>query len=207
MSNEIPLADWHPDPTGRHQYRYWDGSTWTDHVADNGVQGTDPLMQLPVQSAERPMTRREMRQQARSAREEAARRERERAELERLAREVEARREAQRKREERELEESRARERLEAKARALREAKELEARAVSFPPFYLPGCNGRPETEVAGEFARIDEVHRALGRSPKLDQEIVDDSLVALLVPEPSNPHDRNAVKVMIGGHHVGYLE
>jgi len=33
---------WYPDPSGRHQIRYWDGVAWTDHVADNGVQGHDP---------------------------------------------------------------------------------------------------------------------------------------------------------------------
>jgi hypothetical protein len=27
-------ADWYPDPTGQKRLRYWDGSTWTDHVAD-----------------------------------------------------------------------------------------------------------------------------------------------------------------------------
>lgn len=36
-------AAWHPDPTGRHQFRYWDGSTWTEHVANNGMTATDPL--------------------------------------------------------------------------------------------------------------------------------------------------------------------
>ena len=36
--------DWHPDPAGRHQYRYWDGRSWTDHVADNGQQAIDPLV-------------------------------------------------------------------------------------------------------------------------------------------------------------------
>lgn len=36
-------AAWHPDPTGRHELRYWDGSSWTDHVADNGEVGNDPL--------------------------------------------------------------------------------------------------------------------------------------------------------------------
>ena len=35
--------DWHADPLGRHQYRYWDGAAWTDAVADNGWQSTDPL--------------------------------------------------------------------------------------------------------------------------------------------------------------------
>jgi hypothetical protein len=34
---------WHPDPAGRHQYRWWDGSTWTDRVADGGQDAVDPL--------------------------------------------------------------------------------------------------------------------------------------------------------------------
>ena len=34
---------WHPDPTGRHEHRYWDGERWTDHVADAGQAATDPL--------------------------------------------------------------------------------------------------------------------------------------------------------------------
>jgi hypothetical protein len=33
---------WHPDPTGRHEYRYWDGSRWTSAVADAGEQSDDP---------------------------------------------------------------------------------------------------------------------------------------------------------------------
>lgn len=36
-------ANWHPDPTGRHELRYWDGAAWTDHVSDQGVTGTDPV--------------------------------------------------------------------------------------------------------------------------------------------------------------------
>jgi hypothetical protein len=42
-----PTASWLPDPTGRHDHRYWDGSGWTDHVADAGVAGTDPFEALP----------------------------------------------------------------------------------------------------------------------------------------------------------------
>ena len=34
-------AAWHPDPHGRHELRYWDGSTWTEHVADAGLVGID----------------------------------------------------------------------------------------------------------------------------------------------------------------------
>lgn len=38
-----PAEGWHDDPTGRHQHRYWDGRTWTPHVADGGQQSVDPL--------------------------------------------------------------------------------------------------------------------------------------------------------------------
>lgn len=34
---------WHPDPSGRHQHRFWDGATWTEQVADDGVTARDPL--------------------------------------------------------------------------------------------------------------------------------------------------------------------
>ena len=40
---------WHPDPTGRHQFRYWNGRVWTAHVSDNGAQSLDPLP--PIASA------------------------------------------------------------------------------------------------------------------------------------------------------------
>lgn len=34
-------AGWQPDPTGRFEHRYWDGSRWTDNVANAGVASTD----------------------------------------------------------------------------------------------------------------------------------------------------------------------
>ena len=33
---------WHPDPTGRHELRWWDGAAFTDQVADGGTTSTDP---------------------------------------------------------------------------------------------------------------------------------------------------------------------
>ncbi len=33
---------WLPDPTARHQLRWWSGSGWTEQVSDDGVPGTDP---------------------------------------------------------------------------------------------------------------------------------------------------------------------
>ena len=34
---------WESDPTTRHEYRWWDGESWTEYVADDGVQSLDPL--------------------------------------------------------------------------------------------------------------------------------------------------------------------
>ena len=42
---------WFPDPTGRHQYRWWDGERWTHYVADDGVATSDPVAGLDELSA------------------------------------------------------------------------------------------------------------------------------------------------------------
>ncbi len=31
------------DPIGRHEFRYWDGSRWTEHVKEDGQRFIDPL--------------------------------------------------------------------------------------------------------------------------------------------------------------------
>lgn len=51
-------ADWYPDPSGKHEHRYWDGNQWTANVASHGRQSSDPLTSsapLPTtgQSAEK----------------------------------------------------------------------------------------------------------------------------------------------------------
>lgn len=43
MTDQPTPANWYADPSGRHQYRYWDGSSWTEHVSTNGQQFVDPL--------------------------------------------------------------------------------------------------------------------------------------------------------------------
>jgi uncharacterized protein (AIM24 family) len=40
--SDMTAAAWLPDPTGKHELRYWNGDAWTEHVADDGVQSTDP---------------------------------------------------------------------------------------------------------------------------------------------------------------------
>ncbi len=34
---------WHPDPSGRHELRWFDGQQWTESISDAGVPGTDPI--------------------------------------------------------------------------------------------------------------------------------------------------------------------
>jgi hypothetical protein len=35
-------AGWYPDPSGRFELRYWDGTQWTEYVSRGGQQYTDP---------------------------------------------------------------------------------------------------------------------------------------------------------------------
>jgi uncharacterized protein YxjI len=45
MSDAPHSPDWYPDPMGRHEYRWWDGTQWTDQVSSHGRQSTDSLDQ------------------------------------------------------------------------------------------------------------------------------------------------------------------
>lgn len=38
-----PPRSWLPDPKGHHELRYWDGTKFTEHVADDGKITVDPL--------------------------------------------------------------------------------------------------------------------------------------------------------------------
>jgi hypothetical protein len=38
-----PPRSWLPDPQGRHELRYWDGTKFTEHVADAGKISVDPI--------------------------------------------------------------------------------------------------------------------------------------------------------------------
>jgi hypothetical protein len=63
---------------------------------------------------------------------------------------------------------------------------------------------GWPDIEVSGEAHRRAEVARLFSGLGRPEGGVTMQQ--AHLVLEPSNPHDRNAVKVVIRGQHVGYV-
>jgi Protein of unknown function (DUF2510)/Scramblase len=44
-------ANWFPDPAGQHEFRFYDGTQWTDQVSNAGAVGVAPLPSLPAASA------------------------------------------------------------------------------------------------------------------------------------------------------------
>jgi hypothetical protein len=43
----VPKAGWYPDPSGRFDLRYFDGTSWTHHVSVRGQPGVDSLSAHP----------------------------------------------------------------------------------------------------------------------------------------------------------------
>lgn len=70
--------------------------------------------------------------------------------------------------------------------------------------------------EIAGLFNRENEAKAVMGGNPKLKKarKIEGQRIFVLspfedaceLVPEPSNPHDSNAIQVVVQGHVLGYV-
>jgi hypothetical protein len=39
-------AQWLPDPMARHEFRWWDGARWTEHVSDRGVPSQESVNEV-----------------------------------------------------------------------------------------------------------------------------------------------------------------
>lgn len=44
---EGPPAGWYPDPSQRHEYRFFNGHDWTADVVDSGLHSSEPLPAPP----------------------------------------------------------------------------------------------------------------------------------------------------------------
>ncbi|WP_224770374.1 HIRAN domain-containing protein [Mycobacterium simulans] len=64
------------------------------------------------------------------------------------------------------------------------------------------------QIEVVGETYRVKDIRRVFEEAgmPITESGVTLKSLRCILVPEPWNEHDPNAVAVMVGQNHVGYL-
>lgn len=71
-------------------------------------------------------------------------------------------------------------------------------------PFGLWGQRGWPNLDIVGESHHLKPIRALFG--PNLKAGGTEMTATAQLIPEPQNRHDRNAVAVWIGSHHVGYL-
>jgi hypothetical protein len=65
------------------------------------------------------------------------------------------------------------------------------------------------QIEVVGETYRIKDIRRVFKEAgmPITERGVTLESVRCILVPEPWNEHDPNAVAVMVGQNHVGYLD
>lgn len=68
------------------------------------------------------------------------------------------------------------------------------------------GRNIWPSVEVEGEFARESAIVKVIGGRPAPGRDVDLDDVAVALVPEPGNPHDKNAIAVQALGQTIGYL-
>lgn len=87
-----------------------------------------------------------------------------------------------------------------------KEKYEAPAKTSTGPEYWILGSNSYANLELKGEFAYIAGIQAAIGKVPKLDEELIYENLTAELFPEPTNRHDSNATAVYINGQLVGYL-
>lgn len=87
-----------------------------------------------------------------------------------------------------------------------------KASADHLPP--RPAGSGKeawsPRTqqlEVAGEWYRAENLRALFARHANVSESGTEIRLPAVLVPDPANPHDPQAVAVFVDGLHVGYME
>jgi hypothetical protein len=151
-------ADWYPDPNDPGQWRYWDGSAWTDHYARKppppapepaavAVQATVESTTIVAVFTDPPPT-------------------------------------------------------LQADSRlTLAEiVQHLNAQPSSHPL--------DEQVEIAGENHHVKDIKKVFRdhKMPITSGGVTIEDLVCVLVPERWNAYDTNAVAVMVGRHHVGYV-
>ena len=176
--NELPPASWYADPRDDQQWRYWDGQQWTEHVAPRApTPPPDPATAAPAIIERVQVVEQEV---------------------------VNS-------------EETMGHAALAGFKQGFFGRREKRVTVVHEPSIaaMLTGLRREPprhpldeQIEVAGETYHVKGIKKVFaerGRPIGKSGSTLDDIEVTL-VPEPWNPHDSNAVAVVVGDHHVGYL-
>jgi hypothetical protein len=189
--SELPPPQWYVDPHDSTRWRWWDGARWTDQYAPRETS-TEP--KADVAAPNRKQRSRFMRELVGDKQERGA------AKAERLAHRAEANVTFKSK-----LIEPAAPGRSRGSHQSATPSIAQMLNELRLEPVRDPLDE---QVEVVGEtynVAGIKKVFRARGLPiPTAGIEINDAGCV--LIPEPWNPHDANAVAVVIDGNQVGYL-
>lgn len=174
MPDQLPPANWYPDPNAPNQLRCWDGTSWTEHRTP--VPTSVASVAVPPAATAQPVA---------SDRANGT---------------------------------STAKATLGAFAQGFLNRRERRIKlAVSEPTISAmlsdlqlekPRHPLDEQVEVAGETFHVKGIKRVFAEAglPISRKGSTLDSIECILVPEPWNPHDQNAVAVAVGNHQVGYL-
>ena len=177
----LPPSGWYEAPGDPTQFRYWDGLVWTDHFSPR-IAPTVVRQALVEQPMERKLRGRD-RWLGRTT-------ERLEAKAQRVEREPSTPTVTRNKR------------------RAAAQQTPSLAEMVNRLQREAPRQPLDEQVEVVGEtyyVKGIKQAFRELG-VPITAKGATLESVECVLVPEPWNSHDENAVAIMVGTHHVGYL-
>lgn len=199
--SDTAVADWYPDPLDRFSHRYWDGQAWTEHVASDGVQETDPLPQLAPPTALGVNAKLETEVATQPVGDTTLPPSEGGKHRAGLASRLGSRAEAVVTSKVEEVRVSRRMNRLMQDAPSLVEmVRRLQLEEPRHPL--------DEQIEVAGETYAVKGIKKAfreVGMPITAKGSTIEEIQVAL-IPEPWNPHDSNAVAVVVGEHHVGYV-
>jgi hypothetical protein len=187
---------------GRFTHRYWDGLAWTEHVAQNGQQSVDSLHpEAPASIVEATVVEAEIETVATT---ESGGRHRA-ASISRFSQRNEAK--ASEGRQSLEITRMTRKSRQAKTATTARTAPSL-LQMVQQLQLEEPRHPLDEQIEVAGETYAVKGIKKAFRdfSMPISERGTTLEDVQITLVPEPWNPHDPNAVAVMVGQHHVGYI-
>jgi hypothetical protein len=187
---QLPPPQWYPDPNDPSRWRWWDGAQWTDQYAPREMSGGAPAVAISTTTAAPEKRSRFARELIGNKDERAA------ARAERLTARAQAT--------------AMFRARLQPSSSALSHQGSMPSIEQLLAELSLeaPRHPLDEQVEVAGETHHIASIKKVFrGRSLPISARGTEiNEAACVLVPEPWNAYDSNAIAVAIDGHQVGHL-